>query len=47
MPETQAAERRTWNSKPSDEMSVTKGEGALEFDVEAGSAVVARALSVV
>ncbi len=27
VPETQAAERRTWNSKPSEETSVTKGEG--------------------
>jgi hypothetical protein len=27
VPETQAAERRMWNSKPSDEISVTSGEG--------------------
>lgn len=30
VPETQAAERRTWNSKPSEETSVTKGEGEEE-----------------
>lgn len=27
VPETHAADRRTWNSKPSEEMRVTNGEG--------------------
>ncbi len=27
MPDTQAAERRTWNSKPSEDTRVTNGEG--------------------
>ncbi len=34
VPETQAAERRTWNSKPSEEMSVTKGDGVVMVEVE-------------
>ncbi len=43
VPETQAAERRTWNSKPSEEMSVTKGDGVVmvEVVVEAESTVIA------
>lgn len=34
VPETQAAERRRWNSKPSEEMRVTKGEGVVEGSVD-------------
>jgi hypothetical protein len=44
VPETQAAERRTWNSKPSEEMRVTKGDakgdGNGGVEVVAGSVVV-------
>jgi hypothetical protein len=40
VPETQAAERRTWNSKPSEEMRVTNGDGVVESDVEERSFVV-------
>jgi hypothetical protein len=45
VPETHAAERRTWNSKPSEEVSVTKGGGvvvlAVEVEAETGSVLVA------
>jgi hypothetical protein len=44
VPETQAAERRTWNSKPSEEMRVTKGGGVVVVEVETGSVVVAGVL---
>ena len=30
VPEMHAAERRTWNSKPSEDTNVTKAEGVLE-----------------
>jgi hypothetical protein len=47
VPETQAAERRTWNSKPSEEMSVTNGEGVVVVDGEVVSVSVVAALPVV
>lgn len=41
VPETQAAERRTWNSNPSEEMRVTNGDGVVvDEEVDEGSAVV-------
>jgi hypothetical protein len=45
VPETQAAERRTWNSKPSEEMRVTKGDWVEAVDAVEGSAVEETALS--
>jgi len=39
VPETQAAERRTWNSKPSEETKVTNADGALS-DEEVPFAIV-------
>lgn len=46
VPETQAAERRTWNSNPSEEMRVTNGDGVVgEEGEKEGSAVVEDGLS--
>ena len=43
VPDTQAAERRMWNSKPSEEMSVTKGDGAVGgFSVGSWAVIVVR-----
>jgi len=49
VPETQAAERRRWNSKPSEEMRVTNGDGVpvskVEVEVGMGSVVAAGVLA--
>ena len=50
VPETQAAERRMWNSNPSEETRVTKADGVEEVEVEVealeASAAVEAALSI-
>ena len=47
VPEMQAAERRTWNSKPSEDIRVTKGDGFDSEEPVVGSVVLVEVLSVV